>query len=163
VFASIGFVSARNSSAEGHHERTNLSDRQRRYSGSADAAAQPRSLHSARNRAVIGPKKSRTQCGGLREQFLKDFDPTYVENVIVPPLPGKHLYERPTLPTIGLNLTKESGLLVEIWGIDQGKLEPNTRRRSHGFSPGTGEAEAGKSPREKLHIGSDPRPVSTDV
>ena len=45
----------------------------------------------------------------LRAQFLSEFDPAYVENVIVPHfLVSTYQGERPLLPMIDVKLTKEN-------------------------------------------------------
>jgi hypothetical protein len=54
----------------------------------------------------------------LRKQFLAEFDPAYVENVIVPHfLVGVYDGERPYLPMIGVELTKENALPYDLWGL----------------------------------------------
>jgi TAT (twin-arginine translocation) pathway signal sequence len=54
----------------------------------------------------------------LRKQFLAEFDPAYVENVIVPHfLVSVYDGERPYLPMIGVELTKENALPFDLWGL----------------------------------------------
>ena len=54
----------------------------------------------------------------LRKQFLNEFDPAYVENVIVPHfLVSIYDGERPTLPMISVELTKENALPYDLWGL----------------------------------------------
>ncbi len=54
----------------------------------------------------------------LRKQFLAEFDPAYVENVIVPHfLVSVYDGERPSLPMIGVELTKENAIPYDLWGL----------------------------------------------
>ena len=54
----------------------------------------------------------------LRKQFLAEFDAAYVENVIVPHfLVSVYDGERPVLPMIGVELTKENALPYDLWGL----------------------------------------------
>jgi hypothetical protein len=54
----------------------------------------------------------------LRKQFLAEFDPAYVENVIVPHfLISVYDGERLFLPMIGEELTKENALPYDLWGL----------------------------------------------
>lgn len=54
----------------------------------------------------------------LRKQFRAEFDAAYVENVIVPHfLVSVYDGERPILPMIGVELTKENALPYDLWGL----------------------------------------------
>ena len=54
----------------------------------------------------------------LRKQFLAEFDPAYVENVIVPHfLVSIYDGERLSLPMIGVELTKENAIPYDLWGL----------------------------------------------
>ena len=54
----------------------------------------------------------------LRKQFLAEFDAAYVENVIVPHfLVSVYDGERPYLPMIGVELTKENAIPFDLWGL----------------------------------------------
>ena len=54
----------------------------------------------------------------LRKQFLAEFDPAYVENVIVPHfLVSVYEGERLCLPMIDVELTKENALPYDLWGL----------------------------------------------
>lgn len=57
----------------------------------------------------LAPADIQSAVARLRKQFLAEFDPVYVENVIVPHfLVSVYDGERPTLPMIGEELTKET-------------------------------------------------------
>ncbi len=54
----------------------------------------------------------------LRKQFLAEFDPAYVENVIVPHfLVSIYDGERLSLPMIGVEFTKENAIPYDLWGL----------------------------------------------
>ena len=54
----------------------------------------------------------------LRKQFLAEFDPAYVENVIVPHfLVSVYDGERLFLPMINVEFTKENALPYDLWGL----------------------------------------------
>lgn len=54
----------------------------------------------------------------LRSRFSKDFDPAYVENVILPFfLVSVYRGERAMLPMIDVALTKENALPAHLWGL----------------------------------------------
>jgi hypothetical protein len=54
----------------------------------------------------------------LRKQFLGQFDPAYVENVIVPHfLVSVYEGERAFLPMIDVKFTKENALPYDLWGL----------------------------------------------
>ena len=62
----------------------------------------------------------------LRAQFLKDFDPAYVENVIIPHfLVSVYEGERPLLPLIDVTLTKENALPNDLWGLLSKNWKPS--------------------------------------
>jgi hypothetical protein len=59
----------------------------------------------------LAPADIESAVARLRKQFLAEFDPAYVENVIVPHfLVSVYDGERPTLPMIGVELSKENAL-----------------------------------------------------
>jgi len=59
-------------------------------------------------------------------QFLKEFDPAYVENVIVPWfLTSTSEGEKLSLPMIGLNLTKENAWPYDLWGLLSESWKPS--------------------------------------
>ncbi len=54
----------------------------------------------------------------LRKQYSDQFDPAYVENVIVPHfLVSTYQGERLSLPMIDVKLTKENALPYDLWGL----------------------------------------------
>jgi cytochrome P450 len=54
----------------------------------------------------------------LRNRFAKDFDPAYVENVILPHfLVSTYEGERLSLPMIDVKFTKENALPYDLWGM----------------------------------------------
>jgi hypothetical protein len=62
----------------------------------------------------------------LRGQYLSEFDPAYVENVIVPHfLVSVYQGERATLPMIDLKLTKENALPFDLWGLISETWKPS--------------------------------------
>jgi hypothetical protein len=65
----------------------------------------------------------------LRAQFLKEFDPAYVENVIIPHfLVSVYHGERPLLPLIDVTLTKENALPNDLWGLLSKNWKPSPPR-----------------------------------
>ena len=72
----------------------------------------------ARPERPLAPADIELAVARLRKQFLTEFDPAYVENVIVPHfLVSVYDGERPTLPMIGVELTKENALPYDLWGL----------------------------------------------
>lgn len=66
----------------------------------------------------IAPTELQATAARLRAQFAKEFDPAYVENVIIPNfLVSIYQGERPVLPMIGVELTKENALPTDLWGL----------------------------------------------
>jgi hypothetical protein len=66
----------------------------------------------------LSPTDLQSTVARLRAQFLKEFDPAYVENVIVPWfLVSIYAGEKLPLPMIGLKLTKENALPFDLWGL----------------------------------------------
>jgi cytochrome P450 len=77
---------------------------------------------------ALGPSDLAQSATRLREQFLKDFDPAYVENVILPYfLVSIYSGEQLALPMIGLNLSKENALPAELWGLISESWRPNPK------------------------------------
>ncbi len=67
---------------------------------------------------VLAPRYLESAVTRLRNQFRDDFDPAYVENVIIPHfLASIYEGERPSLPMIDTNLTKENALPYDLWGL----------------------------------------------
>ena len=66
----------------------------------------------------LAPADIQSAVARLRKQFLAEFDAAYVENVIVPHfLVSVYDGERPFLPMIGEELTKENALPYDLWGL----------------------------------------------
>ena len=66
----------------------------------------------------LAPSDLAAEAARLRAQFLRDFDPAYVENVIIPHfLVSVFAGERPMLPMIDVTLTKENALPNDLWGL----------------------------------------------
>ena len=68
--------------------------------------------------APLAPSEIEAAVVRLRKQFLAQFDPAYVENVIVPYfLITVYHGETPVLPMIGTELTKENAIPWDLWGL----------------------------------------------
>jgi hypothetical protein len=85
----------------------------------AGMAAQPAATQSP---PVTGQPLAPSDIPGavarLRKQFLAQFDPAYVENVIVPNfLVSVYEGERAFLPMIDVEFTKENALPYDLWGL----------------------------------------------
>ena len=66
----------------------------------------------------LAPAEIQSAVERLRKQFLGEFDPAYVENVIVPHfLVAVYDGERLSLPMIGTELTKENAIPYDLWGL----------------------------------------------
>jgi hypothetical protein len=66
----------------------------------------------------LAPADIESAVAKLRKQFLAEFDHAYVENVIVPHfLVSVYDGERPALPMIGVEFTKENALPYDLWGL----------------------------------------------
>jgi len=66
----------------------------------------------------INPGDLEATVARLRKQFLAEFDPAYVENVIVPHfLVSTYDGERLWLPMINVEFTKENALPYDLWGL----------------------------------------------
>jgi cytochrome P450 len=77
------------------------------FSQSPPAAGQP-----------LAPSDVPSAVARLRRQFLAEFDPAYVENVIVPHfLISTYVGERLFLPMIDVKFTKENALPYDLWGL----------------------------------------------
>jgi cytochrome P450 len=77
------------------------------FSQSPPAAGQP-----------LAPTDIASAAARLRAQFARDFEPAYIENVIIPHfLVSTYDGERPMLPMIGVDLTKENALPNDLWGL----------------------------------------------
>jgi cytochrome P450 len=74
----------------------------------------------------LAPSDLLSAVARLRAQFLSEFDPAYVENVIVPHfLVSTYQGERPTLPMIDVKLTKENALPYDLWGLISETWKPS--------------------------------------
>ncbi|MDQ8729144.1 hypothetical protein [Bradyrhizobium sp. LHD-71] len=74
----------------------------------------------------LAPGDLDTAVSRLRSRFSGEFSPEYVENVILPHfLVSVYQGERPTLPMIGLDLTKENALPKDLWGMISETWGPN--------------------------------------
>jgi cytochrome P450 len=72
-----------------------------------------------RNQTVL---ESDDQAAGaiarLREQYLNEFDATYVDHVILPYVTNSSYQgERPSLPMIDVRLSKENAMPAQLWGL----------------------------------------------
>src|SRR6476469_10668099 len=66
----------------------------------------------------LSPADIESAVARLRKQFLAEFDAAYVENVIVPHfLVSIYDGERPLLPMIGVEFTKENAIPYDLWGL----------------------------------------------
>jgi cytochrome P450 len=66
----------------------------------------------------LAPSDIAAAVARLRKQFLAEFDPAYVENVIVPHfLVSIYQGEPLLLPMIGTDFTKENALPYDLWGL----------------------------------------------
>jgi cytochrome P450 len=66
----------------------------------------------------LAPSDLQSTVARLRKQFLSEFDPAYVENVIVPHfLVSTYEGERLPLPLIGVEFTKQEALPYDLWGL----------------------------------------------
>ena len=66
----------------------------------------------------LAPSDIEAAVARLRKQFLAEFDPAYVENVIVPHfLVSVYDGERLWLPMINVEFTKENALPYDLWGL----------------------------------------------
>ncbi len=66
----------------------------------------------------LAPSDIKSAVARLRKQFRAEFDPAYVENVIVPHfLVSTYGGERLWLPMIDVKFTKENALPFDLWGL----------------------------------------------
>lgn len=66
----------------------------------------------------LAPSDIEAAVARLRKQYLAEFDPAYVENVIVPHfLVSTYQGERLHLPMIDVKFTKENALPYDLWGL----------------------------------------------
>jgi cytochrome P450 len=74
----------------------------------------------------LAPTDLMSEVARLRKQFLGEFDPAYVENVIVPHfLVSTYQGERASLPMIDVKLTKENALPYDLWGLISESWKPS--------------------------------------
>src|SRR5262245_1678068 len=72
----------------------------------------------AETRQPLSPSELEAAVARLRKQFLAEFDPAYVEHVIVPWfLNTIYRGERLFLPLIDVKFTKENALPYDLWGL----------------------------------------------
>ncbi len=86
----------------------------------ATASSQPALSHYPLLKAYspLAPGDLASAAARLREQFLRDFEPAYIENVILPHfLVSVFIGEKSFLPMIDLALTKENALPNDLWGL----------------------------------------------
>lgn len=90
--------------------------------GSATAAAglsiQPTFSQAGAGRRPLPVTELENSAAKLRTRFSQDFDPAYIENVILPFfLVSVYQGERAMLPMIDETLTKENALPTYLWGL----------------------------------------------
>jgi hypothetical protein len=74
----------------------------------------------------LAPTDLMSEVARLRRQFLREFDPAYVDNVIVPHfLVSIYQGERLSLPMIDVKLTKENALPYDLWGLISETWKPS--------------------------------------
>jgi hypothetical protein len=74
----------------------------------------------------LAPTDLMSEVARLRRQYLGEFDPAYVENVIVPHfLVSTYQGERASLPMIDVKLTKENALPYDLWGLISESWKPS--------------------------------------
>src|SRR5258706_15965960 len=62
----------------------------------------------------------------LRSRFLHDFDPDYVDHVVLPYfLVSRYEGERLSLPMIDVKFTKENALPAHLWGLVSDTWRPS--------------------------------------
>ncbi|ATM94490.1 Uncharacterised protein [Yersinia frederiksenii] len=85
--------------------------------GTSSAGAVAASGHAATGEHAL-PDKIAAALARFRETIPANFDRTYVENAVVPFfLTSFYEGERPMLPMIDLNFTKENALPYDLWGL----------------------------------------------
>ena len=83
------------------------------------------------------PDDIATALARFREKIPDHFDKTYVENVVVPYfLTSFYAGERPMLPLIDLNLSKENALPYDLWGLIYSSWRPTPEEGSTVFLQG---------------------------
>lgn len=66
----------------------------------------------------LAPTDIASAAARLHAQYVAEFDPEYVEHVILPYfLVSVYEGERPMLPMIGVDLTKQNALPSDLWGL----------------------------------------------
>jgi len=77
----------------------------------------------------------------FRETIPTNFDRDYVEKAVIPFfLTSVYVGERPMLPTIDVNFSKENALPYDLWGLITRGLATDPGRWSDGFLAGSREA-----------------------
>ena len=100
----------------------------------------------------LAPADIESAVGKLRKQFLAQFDAAYVENVIVPHfLVSVYDGERPTLPMIGIELTKENALPYDLWGLLSETWKPDPEQGVTVFLQGL-EKRGPHNERKRIYI-----------
>jgi hypothetical protein len=88
----------------------------------------------------------------LRKQFRAEFDAAYVENVIVPHfLVSVYDGERPILPMIGVELTKENALPYDLWGLLSETWKPDPEQGVTVFLQGL-EKRGPQNERKRIYM-----------
>jgi len=100
----------------------------------------------------LAPADIESAVGKLRKQFLAEFDPAYVENVIGPHfLVSVYDGERPVLPMIGVELTKENALPYDLWGLLSETWKPSPEQGVTVFLQGL-EKRGPHNERNRIYI-----------
>ena len=92
--------------------------------------APKRSEDAMKNRTSLEKRDGTDEADGaiarLRKQFLQDFDPTYVENVLVPFFTFRtYMGERLSLPMIDVAFTKDNAMAPQLWGMLSDSWRPS--------------------------------------
>ena len=112
----------------------------------------------------LAPGDIKSAVQRLRKQFLAEFDPAYVENVIVPHfLVSIYDGERPYLPMIGVELTKENAIPYELWGLLSETWKPAPEKGVTVFLQGLEKRGPHNERQAHLHVGGHAGPVPPDV
>src|SRR5262245_40978521 len=94
--------------------------------GAVGAGAHPILAHYQSAGQRLSPDDLGAAVVRLRNQFLASFDAAYVDHVIIPHfLVSIYAGERPALPMIDVELTKENALPYDLWGMLSENWKPN--------------------------------------
>jgi hypothetical protein len=104
----------------------------------AGLSAHPASAHYESTGIHLTEGDLRASVARLRKQFSEEFDAAYVDNVIIPHfLVSTYKGERPSLPVIGITLSKENALPHDLWGMLSENWGPSPEH-CHRLPPGAG-------------------------